>query len=274
MNSKNIDYLNMYENVKDELKFLTSSKIRIKLLECLSEIPVPMKILCENTNLNYSAISNNIHRLKDNGYVDSDDGKFCLNNIAIMKLLNFYDFSETVKIIRTYIDLWIDHDISGILLDGLIDLNSLKTGYLIESIPTDIYRPHNIFKNILKASNNIKSIFPFVHPEYPIIFQNLIENGANIEVLCGKTITLNFIESMDLKTLKNGSKNQNFKIKSSKNDIKIFLTVADEFMAFGLFKEDGTYDQNRLLISNDLDAVKWANGLFDYYNSIGNSLYI
>ncbi|WP_231624175.1 transcriptional regulator FilR1 domain-containing protein [Methanobrevibacter arboriphilus] len=45
-------------------------------------------------------------------------------------------------------------------------------------------------------------------------------------------------------------------------------------MAFGLFKEDGTYDQNRLLISDDLDAVKWANGLFDYYNSIGNSLYI
>jgi len=273
MNNKNINYLKMYENVKDELKFLTSSKIRVKLLECLSEIPVTMKILCENTNLNYSAISNNIHRLRDNGYVNSDDGKFFLNNIAIMKLLNFYDFNETVGTIKAYIDLWLDHDVSCIL-EGLLDLNSLRSGYLVESIPTDIYRPHNIFKKILEGSNNIKSIFPFVHPDYPIIFKDLIENGVNIEVLCGKTITLNFIESMDIKTLKNGSKSENFKIKSFNNDIKIFLTVADEFMAFGLFKEDGTFDQNRLLISDDLDAVKWANGLFDYYNSIGNSLYI
>lgn len=274
MNKNKINYLNMYENVKDELKFLTSSKIRVSLLECLSEIPVTMKILCEDTNLNYSAISNNIHRLKDNGYVKSNDGKFCLNNIAIMKLLNFHDFNESVGIINVYLDLWLDHDISSILFDKLTDLNSLKSSYLIESIPTDIYLPHTIFKKILKSSNNIKSIFPFVHPEYPIIFQDLIDKGANIELLCGKTITLNFIELMDLEVVKNGSKNQNFKIKSSNNDIKIFLTIADDLMAFGLFKEDGLFDQNRLLISHDLEAVKWANDLFEYYNSIGNNLYL
>jgi predicted transcriptional regulator len=267
-------YLDVYENVREELKFLTNSEIRVKILKCLSELPIPMKNLCNTTNLTYSAISNNIHRLEDEGYVTSDSGKFSLNNVAVMKLLNFVDFNESVGIVKNYIDLWADHDITGISVDDLTNLNSLKKSYLVESIPTDIYRPHNLFKKILTGSDNIKAIFPFIHPDYPVIFEDLINKGVNVELLCGKSITVNFIESMDIKVLKKGSKSNHLKIKSSKEDIKLFLTISDDHMVFGLFKEDGTFDQNRLLISNEMKAIEWGNKLFDSNYSIGNNLYI
>ena len=38
-------------------------------------------------------------------------------------------------------------------------------------------------------------------------------------------------------------------------------------MILGLFKEDGSYDQNRLLISKNNDSISWAMGLFENFKN-------
>lgn len=92
-------------------------------------------------------------------------------------------------------------------------------------------------------------------------------------MLCEKSITQNFIQAIEAETLKNGLKNKNFKIKSLKENINLFLTIADDVMFFGLFREDGKFDQNHLLISNEPKAIDWASRIFEKINSGGNSLY-
>ena len=40
------------------------------------------------------------------------------------------------------------------------------------------------------------------------------------------------------------------------------LIVTNELMILGLFKDDGYFDQNRLLTSKNDDSIKWANNLY------------
>ena len=48
-----------------------------------------------------------------------------------------------------------------------------------------------------------------------------------------------------------------------KEELKIYLTICDQSMSLGLFKDDGSFDQNRILISNNEKAQKWAETLFE-----------
>ena len=63
-------------------------------------------------------------------------------------------------------------------------------------------------------------------------------------------------------TRKYASKNGKLKVYATKNDLKLYLTICDETMSLGLFKNDGSFDQNRLLISTNDKSQKWANNLF------------
>jgi len=47
--------------------------------------------------------------------------------------------------------------------------------------------------------------------------------------------------------------------------LKLSFALADEFMALGLFLDNGVYDSNRFLISEGYDAVSWGNKLFNHY---------
>jgi predicted transcriptional regulator len=273
MINEKICYLELYDEVKEELKFLTNSKVRLNVLKNLSDLPIAVKDLSLISDLNYSAVLHNLHLLDDYGYLNGADGKFSLNNVAIIKLLNLMNLRDAVSIAQDYGDLWVDHDIACISTDDLSELSSLKRAYLVKPLKTDIHQPQNTFKKILTSSKSVKSILPYINPEYPLIFENLLKNSANIELLCEKSITQDFIQSIESGTLRNGLRNNNFKIKALNENINLFLTIADNYMFFGLCKEDGRFDQNHLLMSNESKAIDWASRIFEKLSS-GRKIYI
>ena len=66
--------------------------------------------------------------------------------------------------------------------------------------------------------------------------------------------------------VKKGIYDGNFSIKYLEEDIKIALAISNEFLTVGLFKLDGTYDQNRLLLSNRKKAINWGLAIFNSYS--------
>ena len=63
--------------------------------------------------------------------------------------------------------------------------------------------------------------------------------------------------------MKKASKTRKLKIYPANNDLKVYLTICDESMSLGLFKDDGSFDQNRILISENEKPQKWAGNLFE-----------
>ena len=58
-------------------------------------------------------------------------------------------------------------------------------------------------------------------------------------------------------------KKGNLKITLQNNSLEIYLLICDNTMNLGLFKNDGSYDQNRILNSNSEKSIQWANRLFE-----------
>ena len=267
------NFFSSYEYIENDLKFFVNSKIRMKILSCLAYGSLTMKDIHIKSNLTYSSISNNIRKLEERGYVVKKYGEYQLNNLIKMKLQDIIDFNDSINVINEYSNFWPYHKTESIDNNSLKKISQLKGSKIIESNPTDIYKTHNYFKDLLKESKDVKSIFPFIHPEYSTIFEKLIENGSNIELLFPKSISTSFIRLMDPYLVKTALNEGKLKIKSLDNEIKFALTVANNFISFGLFKEDNSYDQNKILVSKTKKAIDWGNKTFESYKAKGRILY-
>ena len=108
-----------------------------------------------------------------------------------------------------------------------------------------------------------------MHPEYPKLIRRLILKGVKVELLVSKGILESFVRDIGRDVVKKGLADGNFSLKYLEEDIKIALAISNKFVSVGLFKMDGTYDQNRLLLSDKQKAIDWGLNLFKSYDDNG-----
>ena len=70
----------------------------------------------------------------------------------------------------------------------------------------------------------------------------------------------------DLK--KHAIKMGKLKLHTVRGELNLYLTICDRNMSLGLFKNDGSFDQNRILISKDEKSYQWAEDLFEYVKNM------
>lgn len=257
-----MDYFSV---VGDELKFLNNSDIRIKVLIDLLDGPLKIRDINKRSLLSYSSISSNIHKLCAEGYVEKIHNSFQLTNLGLIYTTILMDFRDVIATISNNADFWLDHDISSLSIEDLNKLSSLEGSELIRCNSMDIYKTHKEFKRLFKNSKNLKVIFPYLHPEYPKLIRRLILKGIKVELVVSRDILDSFIRDIGNDVVKKGIYDGNFSIKYLDEDIKIALAISNEFITVGLFKLDGTYDQNRLLLSDRKKAIDWGLSIFDSY---------
>lgn len=255
--------------VEEELKYLNNSEIRLKVLVDLLDGPLKIRDINRNSLLSYSSVSSNVHKLCKDGYVEKIHNSFRLTNLGFIYITILMDFHDVTAAINDYSDFWLDHDISSFSIDDLKKLSSLEGSELITCNYTDIYKTHKEFKRIFKDSKHLKVIFPYMHPEYPKLIRRLILKGVKVDLILSKGILDTFVNDIGHDVVKKGLNDANFSLKYMDEDIKLALAISNKFVAVGLFKKDGTYDQNRLLVSDKEKAINWSSGLFDSYDEHG-----
>ena len=257
--------------VEDELKYLTNSEIRLKVLVDLLGGPLKIRDINRSSLLSYSSVSSNVHKLCKEGYVEKIHNSFRLTNLGFIYITILMDFHDVVTTISDFSDFWLDHDISSLSLDDLMKLSSLEGSELIKCNYTDIYKTHKEFKRIFKDSKHLKVIFPYMHPEYPKLIRRLILKGIKVELIVSQSILNSFVKDIGKDVVKKGLIEGNFSLKYLDEDIKIALAISNKFVSVGLFKTDGTYDQNRLLLSDRKKAIIWGLNIYKSYDDNGIS---
>ena len=212
----NVYYLS---KVNKELKFLSNSEIRLRILVDLYNGPLKIKDIARHSLLSYSSISSNLH-----------------------------------------------HEINSLSMNNLNKLYSLEGSKLIKCNSTDIYKTHKEFKRIFKDSKHLKVIFPYWHPEYPKLIRRLILKGVDVELIVPKNILDNFVKDIGKDVVKTGMDQGNFAMKYLDEHIRIALAISNKFISIGLFKIDGTYDQNRLLLSDKEKAINWGLNVYNSFD--------
>ena len=250
----NSEYFKEYESVSENIKFITNSKIRLKILATLYNKPSAMKDIHLSTSLSYSSISSNISKLEEKKLVYRESNIYFLNNDIKLYLMFILDFNKSLLFINEFSSLFMKHNISNFPRDLLNQLYLLEDSELIESSKNDIYRPYDTIKNILNKESNLKIVLPFYYHNLINSISSAVENNNSVEIILSKNIASNFKEN---------SLNNNVKCFKVEENSCFSLFLSNKSMALGLFKKEGSYDQNRILYSENKNSLIWAENLFN-----------
>ena len=248
---ENNNYLKDYESISKEVKYITNSISRLKILAALYECPKNMKELTESTGLSYSSVSSTMHNLELKDFVYRESSKYYLSNSMKIEIENILELNEIMEVISKFFNILDKHLVDMIPNSSIAELYLLGQASLIESGDVDAYRTYNYIENALAEAGCVKCILPFYYENFNEQLNKLVMDKKSVEAIVSQNILHVFEKKSDVKM-----------IYSFKKDINFLLIVTDNAMILGLFKDDGNFDQNRLLISKNKDSIKWAYNLF------------
>lgn len=256
MNTKNKTYLDNYETVSDEMKHIANSVVRLHLLFSLSESNMTMKELNSFTGLSYSAISTNLHTLESSGFITREKNRYFLSNNMEFYIKNLNILNKTITVLEAFGNLFENHKVRGIPENLISEIYRIEDSRLIESSGINAYQINKVILNNIKKSDSLKAIFPINFQDLTKSIDGLLEKGKKVELKISKTVYKGFSENINLES-------NDLKINKIEEDFNFLLIVAGKTVMFGLYKKDGSYDQNRILISHSPESLKWALKLFE-----------
>ena len=256
--------MSITNNINNDIKFLAKSEIRLKILSELDKKPNNVRGIAKKTSIAYSSVSNNIGKLENHNYITKVENKYYINPMTQVYFKTLMDFKNSVDLVNNYDAFWNKHNLNQLSITSIKRITDLKNSRLIETTPIDIYKTHNTIKNQIMDSKNVRAIFPYLHPEYPDLIENVLKNDGTVELIMPKNILKELMLRIDDNVKRKSIRNEKLKIYSFKQQIHLYLTICDENMSLGLFKNDGSFDQNRVLVSNDKQSHTWAEELFNH----------
>ncbi len=243
--------LENYESISKEVKYLTNSLSRLKVMATLSESPKNMKQLTDVTGLSYGSISSSLHDLELEGYVYRESNKYFLSNSLKLQIENILELNEIIEVINKFFNILDKHLVCMIPNQSVAELYLIGQASLIESGGIDAYRTYNYIETMLKEAESVKCILPFNYENFNLLLDELVTNKKSVEAIVPDDLLHIFEENSKIDKLSSFKKENNF-----------LLIITDKVMILGLFKEDGDFDQNRLLVSKNENSLVWANNLF------------
>ena len=252
----NKNYLESYDSISEEVKYLSNSLIRLKILAILYEKPLNMKDLNNTTGLSYSSISSNMHHLELREHVYRHHNKYFLSNATRLQIEQIMELGSLITILNEFFNILDKHLVDMIPNQSVAEMYLLGKANLMESDGVDVYKIYNFIENALTGANEVKCILPFYYENFNEKLNNLARDDKEIELLVSEIVFKIYEGKSEVKH-----------ISSFKGEYNFLLIITDEMMILGLFKDDGYFDQNRLLTSRNSDSIRWANNLFENFKN-------
>ncbi len=248
------EYLNDYNTISEDVKFVSNSLIRLKVLKALYEKPSNMKELSVDTKLGYSSISGVLHGLELKKMVYRKSNKYYLVNLLKLQVKNILEFSVTANLLDRIFNIVEGHEIDEIPKKSVEEMYLIGESELLESDCVDVDRIFNFIDDVLAKSKGVRAILPIYHENINFRLNELIAQDKFVEINASESV---------FDVYDKNSKVRNLSLFKGKSNF--LLIVTEGMMLFGLFRKNAFFDQNRLLISDSMDSLKWANNLFLYF---------
>ena len=252
--------LENYEPVSKDIKFLPKSLIRLSILKKLYESPMNMKEINQQTNINYSAISNTIHMLELAGHVYRKKNNYSLSNAMRIYVGNMMKLAELTVLLDEISEITQNHIVNSLPLESIYGLYNLRGIDLIESDDLNVYKTYNLIEKAIMKSEHVNAILPFSYGDINDSFNKILKKDKKIRLISPLEI-----KDILFKHLNISDDNIEINFFDFKEKDYLLLVSTDKKMMLGFFKDDGAYDQNRLLISTDDTCIQWANEMFENF---------
>lgn len=257
--------IDIYDTVKDDLKFITTSSVRTKIILSLKEGDKSINDLRSQLDLKPSSVSHALKNLEMEGIVFKDGKNYDLTSLGKLYSIKSENLIKSFGTIKNGQKMWLNHLMEGIPPFLIKKMGCLNNSFIVESTPTDIIKPHTYYAEILSKSNRIKVVSPIFYYPFFDLYTEGLGDKAKVEIILTPLILDAMIKNMGKAKLEKVIPSNNLKFLSMDKDIKIVFTVTEKFLILGLFLHDGLYDATMSLVTYDKDAIKWGEELYEYY---------
>jgi len=261
---------NRYYAIDEQLKMLTHSKVRAKILLCLREGAKNAGELERALGTRTTTILHAIKNMTEGGLVEKADlgSKYSLTNIGKIQALILDNLLTSVGVLDQYRNFWQSHDISGIPEELLGTIWMLGQSEIIKD---DLASPLGSLENFVTELTNSKEIHgvsPFIISGFTEAIAISIRRGAKVDLILTDDI-LKILSKDYHDLLRELLRYENFRLYHIDLDIKVAFTVTNTLLSMGLYyKLDGNYDLGNDLICVGESAIKWGLELFEYYRNM------
>ncbi|CDG64275.1 MAG: hypothetical protein PWQ15_178 [Methanobacterium sp.] len=261
-----MDYMfELYEQVKDDIKFFIASDVRAKILISLRSGSKNLADLRKEIHLSSSTILHGMNQLEQKNFIFRESGNYSLSQTGEVVANKLIDVMRSFYSLNLCEGLFLNHDISCIPPELFKDIGCLEKSFIVKSTSTNIMRPQEVFSEFLSKNRNFKQLTSVYNPSSIQTFLETLEKNGNVQLIMTEGILDKLVETAGKDKLGKWINEGNLQLMKIGDDVKISLTTGENFIALGLFSTDGTYDLNILLISDGEEAISWGNRLFDYY---------
>lgn len=247
-----------YDEIKEDLKFITSSDIRVRIIISLKEGQKKLVDLKKEVHTNSSTILHNIRQLESRNLIKKEFQNYSLSQTGKIVAINIINIVNTFSVIKKNKDFWIRHEINGIPEHLIGEIECLGDFKVIKSIPTDLVT----YKELLLNSMSIKCIIPDFN-DFDEFFFEILNQNEHIELILTGGALKKMLEKLNLYSQTTGDE-KNLKLHEI-NSLKLLLIVTNELILLNLPLVDGKYDFDEFLISKSGEAIEWGNKVFNYY---------
>ena len=256
--------IDSYNGIKDELKFFTTSGVRVKLLISLNKEKMTIDEMRSEFGYRTSTILPVLAELKSKELIYKDDRYYGVTPFGKLISSKLIDFIETLYMFKTQERFWKNHETYVIPDLFFRNIGSLSRSHIIEDSPADLFATHRRFIKLLEGCKAINGVSPFLHPDFPSIFKIFVEHDAVVRLVITHPV-LELIRERHGELLQRSKGIPNFSLRVIKEDVGVAFTVTENLLSVGFFRPDGTYDYSADLVSEDRAAIEWGNALFKYY---------
>lgn len=257
------DVLKLYGKVRDDLKFLTASDVRNRIIITLNGGLKSLRELKDETNLSSATILHGMNQLDEKNFILKQSGGYSLSPTGKIIAIHLISLIKASTSLGELEKIFLRHEIGAIPEYLLESIGSLRNSVVVESTPTDVMKPHTVYAELLSKAKEINYISSVLLPQKIEMFEELLENSS-LQLMVTPEILDKWVEIKGRGNLKKAVEEKNFKIWKI-NDVKMSFTVTDRFIALGLYSIDGIYDLHKYLIDEDEEAIEWGNRLFEHY---------
>ena len=205
-----------------------------------------------------------IHALQDLESIrltHKDDKAYKLTSIGKVFSIFLKEANSMITVLEDFNNFWLLHDIEVIPFDLLKRIGELEDSYLVQDSSTDLAKVHMTFQEILVTSTKLKGASPIFHPDYIGVFQQLLSNGAIVDLILTSDVLNRTMTLVDPQELLSYIREERLRVYVM-DELRLALTVTENSFSLGLFRYNGTYDYGMDLISNSEKAINWGNELF------------
>ena len=254
---ENEEYLQNFESIFENVKFISNSFVRLKILATLFEMPQNMKELTDSTHLSYSSISSNMHELELKDFVYREHNKYFLSNSAKIRIEDMDEFKRIIELLNNFFNILDGHIVEMIPNESVAELYLIGKASLVESSGVDAYRTYNFIDKCLSMADDVKCVLPFYYEPFFDSLEELVCQNKEVELFVPESVLERFDDTFKIRN-----------ISSFSGEGVFLLIVTNQVMILGLFMDNGYFDQNRLITSKNEDSILWANNLFENFKKL------